>query len=512
MNRVEATRLALVAWRDGRQAGQDHAAACAAATRALLAAGLGRWTTLGIAGALARARPQVVEETTSLSPTLSPIRRGARGRVWTAEAGQEVPLWDRAGRRSRGAFDTPQPMATRLVGATLAAAPQPVRRGLDPACGTGAFLLALDEAGVEEIVGVDRDPVALAVAGALVPRARLIEGDALAEDPPRADVVVGNPPFVPPERQLKALRKRLTRRFAWLRGRYDLAVPFSEVVREATRPGGALGLVLPASMLSQPYGLTWRRRWLADHRFAAIGDPQPFPGASVEVVEVVVVPGEGPATLPGGLAAARVLALPASPLDPDIDVDDLDLVARIRARSVTLGDLAYVDTGLVAHGPRGGKARLMRDGPGPGVVPFVDARDLFTGTTRWLSYESAEMHRPKSPALFEVSKILVQRLRGRGPVRARVDRSGLYAGHTLLVARPEPDCPIGLSALLEAVRSPLGQAVTRVERGRRLDLYPEDLRCLPVPRDWLDGVESTLVESWGLEPREEARLLRLAAF
>src|SRR5690606_28121223 len=96
-------------------------------------------------------------------------------------------------------------LARRVVRAALDAAGRPVRRGLDPACGTGAFLLAMAEAGVPEVEGGDLDPVALEVAAVAVPRAELRIRDA-AEPGPPVDLVCGNPPFVPPERQDKAYR------------------------------------------------------------------------------------------------------------------------------------------------------------------------------------------------------------------------------------------------------------------------------------------------------------------
>src|SRR5690606_41165788 len=122
--------------------------------------------------------------------------------------------------------------------------------------------------------------------------------------------------------------------------------------------------------------------------------------------------------------AHELLRLDAVPLEPELRPGDVDLVEAIRARSVPLGELAHVDTGLVAHGPGGGKARLLRDGPGPGRVPYADARDFFAGRHTWLVWEPALMHRAKDPAVFEAPKLVVQRLRGRGPVRAAIDREG----------------------------------------------------------------------------------------
>ena len=176
-----------------------------------------------------------------------------------------------------------------------------------------------------------------------------------------------------------------------------------------------------------------------------------------------------------------------------------------------LGEIAEVDTGVVAHGPLGGKARLLHDAPGPGRVPYVDARDLSTGRLRWLRYAPAEMHRPKRPALFECDKLLIQRLRGQGPVRAWLDRTGRYAGHTLTVVRPRAGCPVPLPDLLSLVQSPLVDALIRLQHGARLDLYPRDVAAIPVPQSWVAGQVASPAEAWGLSGAEVERLHAVAA-
>jgi SAM-dependent methyltransferase len=67
-----------------------------------------------------------------------------------------APIYDLIG---QGAF------AEALVSRVLAALPAPPRSALDLACGTGAALLRVAEAGAEA-VGVDRSPHMLAIAGA----------------------------------------------------------------------------------------------------------------------------------------------------------------------------------------------------------------------------------------------------------------------------------------------------------------------------------------------------------
>jgi hypothetical protein len=413
-------------------------------------------------------------------------------------------MLDRPGRKRRGAFDTPRDLARDVVQAALQAAERPPVTALDPACGTGAFLVALTEAGLPTICGTDLDPRALAVAQVAAPGAHLAQQDGMAAGD-RMDIVVGNPPFVSPEHQDKAARAALRERFPWLGRRFDLAVPFAAAAMERVRPGGGLALVLPASVLVEPYGEGLRRRWLTGHTITALGPHRPFPGAAVNVAVVGLRAHGAPAPLPGGPTPDEVLSLPAAPLDASLQPGDSQLVADVRARSFALGDWCEVDTGVVSHGPLGGKARLLHDGPGPGRVPYVDSRDLQTGRRQWLRYAPEEMHRPKRPALFTGPKILVQRLRGRGPVRAWIDRDGLYAGHTLTVVRPLNDT-VPLEEILALLTSPLVDGLVRIERGDRLDLYPVDVRSLPVPIAWRTDPGVPLATAWGLSPKGEARL------
>ena len=457
------------------------------------------------AGRLARAAIATAPRDLGLTPQLrvrSPDSPGVAARV---PAGAPYPALDTPGRRTRGAFDTPAPMAHAAVRQAREACTRTARRGVDPACGTGAFLVALAEQGVREIAGVELDLAAIAVAEIAAPRARIHRGDGMV-DGPGADLVVGNPPFVPPERQDKALRARLRQTYPWLSGRFDLAVPFAAAAVARASPGGAVALVLPAPLMVQPYAAALRRQWVEQHRICAIGPPTNFPGASVQVVTVVLTVDAGPAPLPNfGLLPDELLSLAQVPLNPEIHPGDPALVARIRAASVNLGELAEVDTGVVSHGPRGGKARLLSDQPRPGLVPYVDARDLVQGRSRWLDYRPSEMHRPKRPGLFSEPKVLVQRLRGSGPVRAWVDHTGLFAGHTLTVVRPLTLPPESLHRL---IMDPLVDAVLRIERGQRLDLYPRDVREMPVPRAWLEDPGLSLADAWALSTDDQVRLHR----
>jgi predicted RNA methylase len=102
-------------------------------------------------------------------------------------------------RRARGAFYTPPAVARELATWALRDLDDPLV--CDPACGGGAFLLAAWDAGARRLVGIDVDPLAIAVCEAVLwlagATAELVVGDALLTTwPAGVDVVVGNPPFL----------------------------------------------------------------------------------------------------------------------------------------------------------------------------------------------------------------------------------------------------------------------------------------------------------------------------
>jgi len=165
-------------------------------------------------------------------------------------------------RKQLGAWYTPPDLVSTVVDHVVT--PEFVRarsspgrslRVLDPACGDGRFLAAVEQraqaAGFEcELVGVDLDPAAAAAAGARCPDAHIVHADALAHDfaGRRFDLVIGNPPF------LSQMASATTRGGTSSRsgGPYaDAAVEFLALAGELVDPcGGRVALVLPQSILA----------------------------------------------------------------------------------------------------------------------------------------------------------------------------------------------------------------------------------------------------------------------
>ena len=102
------------------------------------------------------------------------------------------------------------------------------------------------------------------------------------------DVVLGNPPWVRAEKLPRAVREHLSARYCWwrtegggqtgYRHQPDLAVAFLERAHELARPGGVVGLLIPAKLGTAAYGLAARRaltRDLTIHTIAELGSTHP---------------------------------------------------------------------------------------------------------------------------------------------------------------------------------------------------------------------------------------------
>lgn len=76
------------------------------------------------------------------------------------------------------------------------------------------------------------------------------------------DVVVGNPPYVDSQtmvRHQQAERKWISENWRSASGNWDLYVPFLELSLQLLRPGGFMGMIVPNKVLSVPYASEFRQ-------------------------------------------------------------------------------------------------------------------------------------------------------------------------------------------------------------------------------------------------------------
>lgn len=170
-------------------------------------------------------------------------------------------LSSRTTRGERGQFFTPRHVVQAAIRVANLQAGQ---RVLDPACGSGAFLIAARQACPDaEIRGQDFDPRAVRIARTLVATSGgdptwIQRGDSLRQPPEPADVILTNPPFAG-----EILDSALLQDFevARLFRRVERDALFIELCVRLLKPGGRLVAVLPHNKVG---AMAWAplRRWL----------------------------------------------------------------------------------------------------------------------------------------------------------------------------------------------------------------------------------------------------------
>jgi adenine-specific DNA methylase len=269
----------------------------------------------------------------------------------------------------RGGYYTPQPIAEFLAEWVASAGD----RLLEPSCGDGAILGALPRSA--NVVGVELEPAEAAKAADIVPTASVVQSDFFdwfnSDEWGAWDGVAGNPPFIrfghwtEPTRGLafdvmRAVGLRPTKLTnAW--------VPFVVASALAVRPGGRLGLVVPAELLQVNYAAELRA-FLVDEfsELTAVTFKRlVFKGVLQEVVLLLGTRGEGPAaikvvevedleSLPSPSALATLPHAPALRHQTEkwtkyfLDPEGIAALRTVREMDIPrFGEIADVDVGVV---------------------------------------------------------------------------------------------------------------------------------------------------------------------
>ncbi|MEV5836854.1 N-6 DNA methylase [Nocardia sp. NPDC052112] len=207
-------------------------------------------------------------------------------------------------RKRHGRHYTPPALARFLAQRLLEHAPGGgVLRVLDPACGDGELLLALDGVvrellpGVRvELVGYDLDATGVAVARERAVAAGVAVdwhvGDFLTESDGIAagsfDAIITNPPYVRTQQLGGPTAQLLSKQFG-LQGRIDLTHPFVAVAPRLLRSGGVLGLLCANRFLTTKAGANIRsllRTELAPVELYDLGDTKLFEAAVLPAVTI----------------------------------------------------------------------------------------------------------------------------------------------------------------------------------------------------------------------------------
>ncbi|MBX9244650.1 N-6 DNA methylase [Actinotalea ferrariae] len=202
-------------------------------------------------------------------------------------------------RKARGAFFTPPEVAAYVARWAVRSAAD---RVLEPSCGEAAFLLAAHErvqtlpgSGPARLDGVELHAASARAARAVLraagssPRVRVSDFFAVEPDP-SYDAVIGNPPYVRYQdfagADRAASRRAALRAGVALTGLASSWAAFTVHSALFLKPGGRLGLVLPAELLSVNYAAQVREFLM--RRFARVRlvlfTERVFPGVLEDVV------------------------------------------------------------------------------------------------------------------------------------------------------------------------------------------------------------------------------------
>ncbi|MBB5918202.1 SAM-dependent methyltransferase [Nocardia transvalensis] len=222
----------------------------------------------------------------------------------SADRRADVGLGGAVARKRHGRHYTPERLA-RFLAERVAehVAPRGELRVLDPACGDGELLLAVERAvasrfpGIRvRLTGFDLNAAAIRVARERAEGldADWREGDFLSAADELAgesfDVVITNPPYVRTQQLGSAAARLLSRRFG-LSGRIDLTHPFVACVPRLLRPGGVLGLLCANRFLTTKAGTNLRallRSDLHPVELYDLGDTRLFDAAVLPAITIAV--------------------------------------------------------------------------------------------------------------------------------------------------------------------------------------------------------------------------------
>lgn len=271
-----------------------------------------------------------------------------------------------AQRKKMGIYYTPPDIVNFIVESTLGEALANSSSGkdlrvLDPACGSGSFLLAaLDKLVAHKnalsfdqkigvlrscIFGADLDPKAVEIAQFnllldILERRKVLPvmdknvvvGNSLVDDSKLDehaltwnqafpsiiseggfDVVVGNPPYINAIELSKTVgegvKEYWRKRFESARGTFDIYILFFEQALNLCREGGYVSFITPNKYLSSPYGTSLRDYIMANHtlvkvvdlsRIKVFEDPSVYP--------VITIIKKGKPTAPYTIVTERVLS------------------------------------------------------------------------------------------------------------------------------------------------------------------------------------------------------------
>lgn len=334
------------------------------------------------------------------------------------------------------------------------------------------------------------------------------------------DLVLTNPPFVPVDRIEPGRRALLMKRLETAQRRFDLFIGFVERALSLLATAGRATLLIPRTFLTEANAEKCRRLLLeraSIERIEELG-PVAFDGARVECIALTVAARRAADTHPAEIArrGARIVVgvpqaafrrAPRAMMRLELAEPVAAECLRLAERAVSLGRFF-----CASWGARGVPVRDFHlDAPShPLARPMLKGDDVaplsIRPSTRWLLYDPERLYRPSRREFFEAPKLVVRKVSGARGLVVAVDEGRHYTDDSLacvvrkadLISIPiaerrrhgvsiapsqiEPSRAYDLWLVAALLQSPLVQTYYRVQLGGGLNVFPELIEALPLPR------------------------------
>ena len=275
------------------------------------------------------------------------------------------------------------------------------------------------------------------------------------------DIVIANPPYVSSWNMGNDYKDYYLNHFKSAVGHYDLYVLFFEKALNIIRNRGVLFFITSNKYMSQGYGKGIREIFLQNEILSLINFKFNVFEATVDTC-ITAIKKDPPTN--NLIKILEVNSKIATEKDieyilkdnsrfklfkqekfgikknfrTDLSEDDLNLFDKINNKSIHLGDICYVDTGVVVHSSKKNlkKEYFIKDRPDKGLKKFLEGKNIFRWHIRscsYLDYQETLHHRPKMRELFEKEKIIMRRVIGKDGFYATYESGEYYVENGVIL-------------------------------------------------------------------------------
>lgn len=276
------------------------------------------------------------------------------------------------------------------------------------------------------------------------------------------DAVIGNPPWVSNwelQESAGSLMHGIESQYSDVAtGHWDLFVPFTKRAISLVSPGGYHSFILPNTVATEKYATDLREHIVEDLdllQLLTFGEEQVFRGVDRQTMVYVlgrsntskktdiVRMSNKQASFDYSISQDEFLKYYNNSFRIDLTSTDLKIREKMTEGSFELGQLCFVNPGVVAHSAKDSpkdfkKNDVISDEPHDGWRKYVSGSNIGRHEVRWenkyMNYDSNEehFHRPKFPEMFESTKLMFSGISGAGgSLKICYDDKGYFTNHNV---------------------------------------------------------------------------------